>query len=1235
MEIDSGRWRRIEELFHTALAQDEASRNAFLETACAGDDELRQELESLLAREHTAAGFLETLALHIAAQTMADAPGRSLLGRQIGHYQLLSRLGAGGMAEVYLAEDVRLRRQVALKFFAANPLVGSTYARRYLREARAASALSHPNIVTVYDIGDSEVGCFIAMELVPGSNLRTLIAKRPTVDEAARVVAQVARALASAHAADIIHRDIKPENIMLRDDGYVKVVDFGLARAPHLSPQDAKSASALGLTISGAGVVAGTVSYMSPEQSVGDPLTAATDVYSLGVVLYELLTGRLPIVADSKLGHIAALASQHVIAPSHQIPEIPAALDDLVLQTLDRSAARRPSAQEVALRLEALAQPAVAGQTRIAAAQRVGVGREAERRALHAAFAGVGKGASRMLLVAGEAGVGKTTLVDDFLADVVANDARALIARGRCSERLAGTGAYLPILEAVHNYMAHSGDTAAARLVKTLAPNWYDQIVSATGTLPAGVTATVPAERMKREIVAWLQEVGRERPFVLFLDDLHWVDASTVDVLAYLLDRPDELRVLVLGTYRPTEIGLQHSFADLRLDATTRGVCDEVPLGALERADIDQYLAQAFPGHGLRSEFGAFVHRRTEGHALFMVDLLRYLKDRGAIAQRNDVWVLTEPLTAIEDAVPQSVRSMVDRKLEQLSEDDRRLLVIASVQGDEFDVAVVAAAAGHDAAAVEEQLERLERLRGVVRLTGEEELPDGTLTARYRFVHVLYQNDLYGSLRPARRAGLSLTVAETLKRFYRLHTDRIAAQLALLFEAARDFDKAAEHFLTASERAQRMGAMHEAEALAQRGVGGLSNLPETPERDRRELSLQVALAVPAVALHTHGAPETLAVFGRIQELGRRSGKAHPLFAMLDQRAWAGISAGDTWNARDAALNCLAMAEEAADPAARIVAHFLLAVTSAQLAELLAACEHHEQIAKLYDPQIHHVSLAYIFASDLGIQSRSEHADLLFHMGSFARALALAEQAVMMGREQGPPLTLSIVLLRRLKIAMECGSLEEAKRLLAELEALWAKHQLMHRHWGPYYQGWILALSGDPDRGTVEMQRGIAGLRALGFRYYGPTMSAVIADLWLGTGRTEDARVLVDGALTEARTIGELHIVPELLRLRGALLWKAPATHDSTTRDGESAVREALVLARQHGSQYWELRAVNTLAARLVEQERSAEAVPLVEEILTRFRLEPYTDLPELVEARALVARIAKSSALGDPTAHSS
>jgi serine/threonine protein kinase len=1209
-EATSGAPNRIEELYETVLALPPDAREAFLKNACDGDQLLQRELELLLDE---APSF---------ARPSAPTPAApDLTGAILGHYKIISLLGRGGMGEVFLAEDVRLGRRVALKVLPLDRHDAGR-AERFLREARAASALNHPNIVTIHDIGESDAGRFIAMEFIPGGNLRMLIARRPPVEETARVMAQAARALASAHAAGIIHRDIKPENIMLRDDGCVKVVDFGLARAPDVLQDGASAANGIGLTLSGQ--VVGTYKYMSPEQSVADPLTVATDVYSLGVVLYELLTGRRPIEAPSVISHLAALASRDALAPSLCAPEIPALLDALALQMLDRNAVHRPMAEEVASRLEAFFTQRSGSYVRATSPRRIGVGRETERRALHAALARVGEGRSRMLLVAGDAGVGKTTLIDDFLAELLADDPHALVARGRCSERLAGTGGYLPIFEALHQFMGRSADTVAARLVKSLAPNWYEQIMSATELVePRTLSPLPPAppERMKREIVALLQEAARERPLVLCLEDLHWVDTSTLDVLAYVLDRPDDLHVLVLGTYRPTEISPKHPFVDLRLDVMTRGLCDEVQLGALERRDIDSYLALAFPGHRLPTDFADLVYRRTEGHALFMVDLIRYLRDRGAVAQRDGAWVVVEPLAAIANAVPQSVQSMVDRKLEQLSEDDRRLLVVASVQGDEFDAAIVAAATGRDPATIEEQLEPLERSRGIVRLTGEQEFPNGTLTARYRFVHALYQNELYGDLRPARRAGLSHKVADALIGLHSPHTDRIAAQLGFLFEAARDFQTAADHFRIASDRAQRIGAMHEAEALGRRGVAALSNLPDTPDRQRRELALQVAMAVPSVAIHTHAAPETLAVFGRIQQLGKQTGDVQPLFAMLDRRAWGGLSAGDTVNAHAAAVECLTLATGSNDSGARIVAHFLVAVTGAQLAEFAGACSHHESIRTLYEPRLHHVPLSYLFASDLAIQSRSEHADLLFHTGRFAHAFALADEAVALGRELGPPLTTSIVLLRKLKLLMEsrdAAVLPEAEELLAALHALWAQHQLMHSNWGPYYRGWIAAVKGDVEGGTAEMQRGIAALRALGFRYYGPTMTAAIADLWSQAGRADDALRLVDEMLIEARAISELHIVPELLRIRGMALWKRCSSGTTGAVEGEATVRKAMALAHEHGSWFWELRAANTLALGLIEQDRRQDALPILQSLAERFATEPPRDLKDLATMRALL-----------------
>ena len=291
------RFRQIDELFDAALERDVGARAPFLDSVCTGDDELRAEVESLLAAHGRAENFIESPAMDVAARASAAHSGVTTeVGRRIGPYKILSLLGAGGMGEVYLAEDARLKRRVALKLLPAGFTKDPERIRRFEREARAASALNHPNIVTIYDIGESDGTHFIATEFVEGRTLRRLIADGYLkTEEMLNVAAQVAEALAAAHAEGIVHRDIKPENIMLRPDGYAKVLDFGIAKLTERtssSPGTERDLSEAAQTETGA--VVGTVAYMSPEQALGQKLDQRTDVFSLGVILYEMLTGEHP-----------------------------------------------------------------------------------------------------------------------------------------------------------------------------------------------------------------------------------------------------------------------------------------------------------------------------------------------------------------------------------------------------------------------------------------------------------------------------------------------------------------------------------------------------------------------------------------------------------------------------------------------------------------------------------------------------------------------------------------------------------------------------------------------------------------------------------------------------------------------------------------------------------------------------------------------------------------------------
>jgi eukaryotic-like serine/threonine-protein kinase len=333
------RWKQIDQLFHATLAQPPSLRAAFLAQACAGDEVLRREVESLLSYHDISASFIEKPAGDVAAQLLASNKSKYTSGHEIANYRIVNELGSGGMGEVYLAQDLKLGRKIALKLLPIEFTSQPELVRRFEMEARAASALNHPNIVTIHEIGQSGSCHFIATEFVDGQTLRQRMAsfaKDPmSIVQILDIGSQIASALAAAHSAGIVHRDIKPDNIMLRRDGFVKVLDFGLAK---LSPQiTATEASTVNTN---PGIVMGTVRYMSPEQARGLEVDARTDIWSLGIVLYELITGRMPFTGETPSHVIVAILETKPPALS-RYSEVPLELERIVAKTLRRHRDRR------------------------------------------------------------------------------------------------------------------------------------------------------------------------------------------------------------------------------------------------------------------------------------------------------------------------------------------------------------------------------------------------------------------------------------------------------------------------------------------------------------------------------------------------------------------------------------------------------------------------------------------------------------------------------------------------------------------------------------------------------------------------------------------------------------------------------------------------------------------------------------------------------------------------------
>jgi serine/threonine protein kinase/Tol biopolymer transport system component/Tfp pilus assembly protein PilF len=333
------RWQHLKGLLHSVLARKPDERVAFLAEVCGDDEALREDLQSLLAHETQANSFIEQPAFGVMAETLTNEHATSMLGRTLGRYRIIAALGSGGMGEVYVAEDTQLGRKIALKILTAHFTIDDERVRRFQQEARAASALNHPNIITIYEIGQIDSRHFIVTEFVEGETLRQRMAKTPMViSEALDVGAQVASALATAHHAGIVHRDIKPENIMLRADGIAKVLDFGLAK---LTEQKNLTSDSPTLFKTAPGVVMGTAHYMSPEQARGLPVDARTDIWSLGIVLFEMVGGRVPFEGTTSSDVIASILDREPTTLARYSPEAPTELEWIVKKALRKDREER------------------------------------------------------------------------------------------------------------------------------------------------------------------------------------------------------------------------------------------------------------------------------------------------------------------------------------------------------------------------------------------------------------------------------------------------------------------------------------------------------------------------------------------------------------------------------------------------------------------------------------------------------------------------------------------------------------------------------------------------------------------------------------------------------------------------------------------------------------------------------------------------------------------------------
>jgi predicted ATPase/DNA-binding winged helix-turn-helix (wHTH) protein len=428
-------------------------------------------------------------------------------------------------------------------------------------------------------------------------------------------------------------------------------------------------------------------------------------------------------------------------------------------------------------------------------------------------------GDRQIIFVTGEAGIGKTTLVEAFLEQASALE-NVLIARGQSLEQYGAGEAYLPVFDAFTR-LGREHDSKVLEVLRQCAPSWLAQM---PGLISAGEREEFQGgihgptrERMLREMAEAIESLTTDAPLFLVLEDLHWCDYSTLDLVSYLARRRNTARLLLIGTYRPVEIIVtEHPLRDVKRELQLHKLCHELPLEYLSEEAVAEYLQLRFPSHQFPARLAAMIHRRTEGNPLFMVNVVEYLLDEKIIAEVDGAWRLQVDFDEVELGVPENIRLMIEKHIDRLTPEEQRVLEAASVVGMDCSAVAMSAGLEEDVVHIEEVCDGLARRHHFLHPAYLAELPDGSITPRYRFIHALYLNVLYKRVAATRRSQIHGRIGERGEAIYGERVGEIAAELSVHFEQSRDLVRAVKYLQLAAENAARRSADHEAETLARR-----------------------------------------------------------------------------------------------------------------------------------------------------------------------------------------------------------------------------------------------------------------------------------------------------------------------------------------------------------------------------------------------------------------------------------
>ncbi len=731
-------------------------------------------------------------------------------------YRIDCEIGKGGMGTIYKGYDFVLKRNIAIKMLTETKL-GTEGRSRLVHEAQAIAQLSHANIITVYDVGEYEESPFIVMEYMEGVNLYEQPPKE--IEKIVPIMQQVCLALAHAHEHGIIHRDLKPENVILTCDGTVKLMDFGLARS-------------ISSRLTNEGTILGTVFYLAPEQAQGKAIDPRSDLYSLGVMLYELTTGELPFTADDPLAVISQHIHAPVVPPRARNDQIPPALEALILSLMAKNPKDRPaSALGVFERLSA---PKMLDRTalpmeELSLLDRIVrgrlVGREYEIGEARQMWQKVMAAQGQLLLVSGEPGVGKTRLVREIVTQAEVTGGAVLIGRSYAE----GDPPYSPFRQILRAALSiskevdlHIPEDVLSDLL-TIAP----ELRSDFPDLPESdlYDAEKQQQRLFDQFLCFGSLSTKAIPVLIVLEDVHWVDASSLKLLQYLVRNTRSQRMMFLATYREVELDEARALHETLLDFQREKVGTRLKLKRLTREETREMLSVLF-AEEITPKFLEGIYHETDGNPFFIEEVCKGIVESGKVTFEEGRW---KRPAMDEVGVPQSIQVAIESRLKALSENSQNALEQAAVLGRDFDFDLLKRALDTDEDSLLDALDEAMHARLVEAVEEKDE-------DNYRFVHALVPTTITTSLRTLHRRRLHRRAAAAMEAFQPESYEALAYQ----FIEAGDTDQGVDYLIKSGDRARILFAHEEAIESYKQAVDLLIEAEDSAQAARTLMKLGMA-----------------------------------------------------------------------------------------------------------------------------------------------------------------------------------------------------------------------------------------------------------------------------------------------------------------------------------------------------------------------------------------------------------